>query len=176
MRKRGALPAPKESPLSIAIANAAPYKLSTWEWSAADMAMHEMMIAKASAPMRSMFDMLEGGEVLTIRGKAVMEMPAGFGTVELGEWVEIQPAMEGWIDCLARIDEKLPSRAMKQLSRYLGAGLPLTPDLVSAARSEFDAHLRRMRTMLPSQITSASITAQIAWEFERIQKSEKEAA
>ena len=164
-------PAFKERPIFSAIADISPRKLSTWEWSPADMAMHEMLIAKASAPMRSMFDLLAGGEVLTIKGKAVMEMPAGFNTVELGEWVEIQPAMEGWIDCLARIDEKLPNRAMKQLSRYLGAGLTLTPELVADARREFDAHLRRMRTMLPSQIKDAATTAQIAWEFEKMEKA-----
>lgn len=158
MRKRGAHYKSKPKGLHRTIAK------GIWQ---IDM---DQRIADASAPMRAMFDMLAGGEVLTIKGKAVMEMPAGYGTVELGEWVEIQPALEGWIDCLARIDESLPNRALKQLSRYLGSGLPLTPELVADAREEFGAHLQRMRTMLPSQIKSAATTAQIAWEFERIQK------
>ncbi len=164
-------PSFKERPIFSAIADASPRKLSTWEWSPYDMAMHEMMIAKAAAPMRAMFDLLADGEVQTIKGKAVMEMPAGYGTVEYGEWGEIQPALEGWIDCLERIDEKLPNRALKQLSRYLGAGLTLTPELVADARREFDAHLQRMRSMLPSQIKSAATTAQIAWEFEKMEKA-----
>lgn len=159
MRKRGARHKSKAQGLHRTIAK------GIWQM---DM---DQRIADASAPMRAMFDMLAGGEVLTIKGKAVMEMPAGFGTVELGEWVEIQPALEGWIDCLARIDEKLPNRALKQLSRYLGAGLSLTPELVADARREFDAHLQRMRSMLPSQIKSAATTAQIAWEFEKMEKA-----
>ena len=171
MRKHEDAPPFKERAAFSAVAAATPYKLGMWEWSPADMAMHEMMISEAAAPMRSMFDMLASGEVMTIKGKAVMEMPAGYGTVDLGEWVEIQPALEGWIDCLARIDEKLPNRALKQISRYLGAGLTLTPDLVTDARREFDAHLRRMRTMLPGQIKDAATTAQIAWEFEKMEKA-----
>lgn len=158
MRKRGAQRKPRPAGLHRTVAK------GIWQL---DM---DQRIADASAPMRAMFDLLAAGEVLTIKGKAVMEMPAGFGTVELGEWVEIQPALEGWIDCLARIDERLPNRALKQLSRYLGSGIPLTPELVADAREEFDAHLQRMRSMLPSQIKSAATTAQIAWEFERIQK------
>lgn len=132
--------------------------------------MHEMTLSKAAAPMLAMFDLLQNGEVQTIKGKPVMEMPAGYGTVEYGEWVEIRPALEGWIDCMERLDDTLPNRALKQLSRYLDAGIPLTQKLVTDARAEFDSHLQRMRSMLPSEIKSAATTAQIIWELERIQK------
>ena len=160
----------KERPVFSAIADISPQKLSTWEWSPGDIAMHEMTLSKAAAPMHAMFDLLQNGEVQTIKGKPVMEMPAGYGTVEYGEWVEIRPALERWIDCMERLDDKLPNRALKQLSRYLDAGIPLTQKLVTDARAEFDSHLQRMRSMLPIEIKSAATTAQIIWELERIQK------
>lgn len=158
MRKRGAHRKSKPQGLHRTIAK------GIWQM---DM---DQCIADASAPMRAMFALLADGEVQTIKGKAVMEMPAGYGTVEYGEWVEIRPALEGWIDCLERLDDKLPNRALKQLSRYLDAGIPLTQKLVTDARAEFDSHLQRMRLMLPSEIKSAATTAQIIWELERIQK------
>lgn len=110
-------------------------------------------------------------DITAISNKAGRDQAHGAAMTLKGKRVEIQPALEGWIDCLARIDKKLPNRAMKQLSRYLGAGLTLTPELVTDARREFDAHLRRMRTMLPSQIKDAATTAQIAWEFEKMEKA-----
>ena len=160
----------KERPVFSAIADISPRKLSTWEWSPGDIAMHEITLSKAAAPMLAMFELLQDGEVLIIKGKPVMEMPAGYGTVEYGEWVEIRPALEGWIDCLKRLDNTLPNRALKQLSRYLDAGIPLTQKLVTDAHAEFDSHLQRMRLILPCEIKSASTTAQIIWELERIQK------
>ena len=176
MRKRAESSAPpfKVRKSAIAVSDVTPYVKTVQEWSPLDHAVHIASINEISAPMRAMFDLLANGEVLTINGKAVMEMPEGYGTVSYGEWVEIQPAINGWIGCLYRIDTTLPSRYLDQLARFLGAGVLITSELVANARNEFDAHLSRLKKTPPSLIASASITAQVAFVLEEMEENEEQ--
>ncbi len=55
-------------------------------------------------PMRNLMDMLRQGEVFELDGRAVMRMPKIDGQFATrAEWVEIAPAIRGWIDCWKRL-------------------------------------------------------------------------
>ena len=102
-------------------------------------------------PMRNLMDMLRQGEVFELDGRAVQRLPKideQFAT--RAEWVEIAPAIRGWIDCWKR----------------------LAPRLVEQARDEFDATVARLADIPPGQVTSAIRTTEIAWEIEKLQRGE----
>lgn len=127
-----------------------------------------------AAPMRELFDMLMTGETYEINGEAVMRMPerVDLGTFgdESAEWVNIAPAIDGWIDCWARLDASINTYHLGALARQLRAGKQVTARLVEQARAEFEATIDHYSTLPPDAINSAITTTQIAWEFERLKE------
>ena len=132
---------------------------------------------RIAAPMRELFDMLAQGEVFELDGMSVMHMPETgdeqFAT--RAEWCEIAPAIRGWIDCWGRLAPDLRLYHMAVLADRLDADKPLTPRLVEQARDEFDATVQRLADIPPGQVTSAIRKTEIAWEIEKIQRTEEEA-
>lgn len=122
-------------------------------------------------PMRALFDLLLSGEVDEIDGKVVMDMPDyDYRFAEKAEWVEVAPALNGWVDFWKRLAPDVSTYHMKILARNLDAGKALTVRLVEKARDEFEATVSRLPDMPTETLVSAITTTQIAWEIERIQK------
>ena len=113
-------------------------------------------------PMRNLMDMLRHGEVY--------EIDEQFAT--RAEWCEIAPAIRGWIDCWGRLAPDLRLYHMGVLADRLDTDKPLTPRLVEQAREEFDATVTRLADIPPGQVTSAIRTTEIAWEIEKLQRSD----
>ena len=125
---------------------------------------------RIAAPMRELFDMLAQGEVHEIDGMSVMNMPA-MGD-EREAWCAVGPAIRGWIDCWGRLAPDLRLYHMGVLADRLDADKPLTPRLVEQARAEFDATVARIPEIEDGRISSAIVTTQIAWEVEKLQRSD----
>lgn len=126
-----------------------------------------------AAPMRALMDLLATGEAYEIDGRVVMSMPdidAQFA--ERAEWVEVPPAIEGWRDCWQRLAPDISTYYLGVLASRLRDDKPLTPRLVEQAREEFDATVQRIADIEPGRITSAIRTTEIAWEVEKLQRSE----
>ena len=124
-------------------------------------------------PMRNLMDMLRQGEVYEIDGRAVMRMPEvdeQFAT--RAEWVEIAPAIEGWRDCWQRLAPDISTYYLGVLAARLRDDKPITPRLVEQARAEFDATVARIPEIEDGRISSAIVTTQIAWEVEKLQRSD----
>lgn len=123
-------------------------------------------------PMRALFQVLLGGEVDEIDGKVVMQMPDyDYRFAEKAEWVEVPPAISGWIDCWKRLAPEISTYHMQVLSRSLDEGKAITPRLVEKARDEFEATVSRLPDMPTETLISAITTTQIAWEFEKMEKA-----
>lgn len=124
-------------------------------------------------PMRNLMDMLRQGEVFELDGRAVMRMPeVDEQFAARAEWVEIAPAIRGWIDCWGRLAPDLRLYHMAVLADRIEADKPLTPRLVEQAREEFDATVTRLADLPPGAVASAIRTTEIAWEVEKLQRSE----
>ena len=119
-------------------------------------------------PMRAMFSLLSGGELLEIAGEAVMAMP------EIGErdaeYCAIAPAMLGWVDCWSRIAPDINTARIRYLAERLAAGKSITPRLVEQAREEFEQTVARIPDVPDGAILSAITTTQIAWEIEKLRE------
>lgn len=124
------------------------------------------MIAR---PMRDLFALLSTGEVFEVEGKAVMRMPEVDASVRTDDaWVEIAPAIFGWIDCWHRIEPAMRQDKLRYLAERLERGQEVTPRLVEQARAEFEAAIARIPDLDPGVITRAISTTQIAWEMEKL--------
>ena len=124
-------------------------------------------------PMRNLMDMLKQGEVYEIDGRAVMRMPEiDEQLAARAEWVEIAPAIEGWRDCWQRLAPDISTYYLGVLAARLRDDKPITPRLVEQARAEFDATVDRLADIPPGQVTSAIRTTEIAWEIEKLQRSD----
>ena len=124
-------------------------------------------------PMRNLMDMLRQGEVYEIDGRAVMRMPEiDEQLAARAEWVEIAPAIEGWRDCWQRLAPDISTYYLGVLAARLRDDKPITPRLVEQARAEFDATVDRLADIPPGQVTSAIRTTEIAWEIEKLQRSD----
>ena len=124
-------------------------------------------------PMRNLLDMLKQGEVYEIDGRAVMRMPEiDEQLAARAEWVEIAPAIEGWRDCWQRLAPDISTYYLGVLAARLRDDKPITPRLVEQARAEFDATVHRLADIPPGQVTSAIRTTEIAWEIEKLQRSD----
>lgn len=118
---------------------------------------------RVAAPIRELFAMLEAGEAYEAGGEVVMR------AIDAAEgWMEVVPALGGWIDCIARLAPDMPGRAMGQLSRFLAGGLPISPALVVQARAEFEEQALRVVHARAADVRAAVLGAQLAWEFERL--------
>ena len=118
---------------------------------------------RIAGPIRELFAMLEAGEAYEAGGEVVMR------AIDAAEgWMEVVPALGGWIDCIARLAPDMPCRALGQLSRFLSGGLPIAPALVVQARAEFEAQARRVVQARAADVRAAVVGAQVAWEFERL--------
>jgi len=138
------------------------------EWAPSVLVQRRQVAEQTAAPIRAMFAQLADGFVDTIGGRAVMTMPGAVpGMAVAGEWVEIAPAILGWVDCWQRLAPHLPSRALGQLARFLSADMPLTADLVATARAEFEAHVAAMPTLPYERIRNAVLAEQISAELKR---------
>lgn len=131
-------------------------------------------ISISANAMRTMFDELAEGEVNEVNGVPVMLMPEGFQTQQLGEWVEVVPALEGWMDCITRISADLPCNAMRGLSAALKADDGLSEELVMVAKAEFESHVKHMQSMSFGAINAAVEQTRAEWRKEQIQKEEAE--
>lgn len=129
----------------------------------------ERRAAEIARPMRELFSVLESGEVYVIGDRAVMRMPELDPSARQSpsDWVEIAPALEGWIDCWQRIAPDLPHQHMKYLADRLREDKALTPRLVAKAREEFEGTISMIPTLSNGQITDAVLRTQISWEFEK---------
>lgn len=122
-------------------------------------------------PMRDLFDMLAHGEVFEIDGKAFMKMDdAGRAPGTFNEWVQIGPAIRGWVDFWRRMDPKLHLHRLIYLADRLDSDKPLTPRLVQQAREEFEQTIVRLENAKPGEIARALVTTQIGWEMEKVCK------
>ncbi len=129
----------------------------------------ERRAAAIAKPMRNLMDLLASGEAYEIGGQVVMRMPEIDKVfAERAEWVEVAPAVEGWIDCWQRLAPDLPSYNLGVMAKRLREDNPLTVRLIEQARAEFDAHVARLVEIPDDQIRSAITTTQLAWEFEKI--------
>lgn len=129
----------------------------------------EYQSAEIARPMRELFAMLATGEVIEINGKAFMRMPELDSSLQQCgmEYVEIAPAIRGWLDCWERINPTLPAANMRYLANRLDEGKLLTPRLVEKARAEFEGMIALIPGLEPGVIKDALLRTQIAWEFER---------
>lgn len=121
-------------------------------------------------PMRNLFDGLARGEAFEADGRVIMAMPdidAQFA--DRAEWVEVAPAIEGWIDCWRRIAPDISTYHMRVLADRLAQDKEITPRLVELARMEFDATVARIPETPDGVISSAIVACQIKWEFERLE-------
>ena len=125
---------------------------------------------RIAAPMRELFDMLAQGEVFELDGMSVMHMPETGD--EHAAWCAVGPAIRGWIDCWQRIAPDIDTTKMRYLADRLDADKPITPRLVEQARAEFDRTVARIPEIEDGRISSAIVTTQIAWEVEKMQRSE----
>lgn len=125
-------------------------------------------------PMRNLMDMLKQGEVYEIDGRAVMRMPEiDEQLAARAEWVEIAPAIEGWRDCWQRLAPDISTYYLGVLASRLRDDKPITPRLVEQARAEFDTTVARIPEIEDGKIASAIRTTEIAWEIEKIQRTEE---
>jgi hypothetical protein len=126
-----------------------------------------------AAPMRALMDLLATGEAYEADGRVVMSMPdIDERFAERAEWVEVPPAIEGWRDCWQRLAQDISTYYLGVLASRLRDDKPLTPRLVEQAREEFDATVQRIADIEPGRITSAIRTTEIAWEIEKLQRSD----
>lgn len=125
----------------------------------------------SATAMRQFFDDLMHDGLTEIDGKAMMQMPAGYMNEKYGEWVEVVPALNGWIDCLYRIAPGLPSTALQAIRDAIAADQDLGEYLVMAARLEFEAHVDHMKTMRPSEINAAVDATRAEWRKEEMEKT-----
>lgn len=126
-----------------------------------------------AAPMRALMDLLATGEAYEADGRVVMRMPdIDERFAERAEWVEVPPAIEGWRDCWQRLAPDISTYYLGVLAARLRDDKPITPRLVGQARAEFDATVARIPEIEDGRISSAIVTTQIAWEVERMQRSE----
>lgn len=122
--------------------------------------------------MRDMLDELMSGDVSEINGTPVMRMPDGFMTREYGEWVEIAPALDGWVDCMRRIVPDLSSGAIVDLAGLLRAGEDITPELVMVARIQLEDQIQAMKRMPIGAINAAVESTKSDWRKEEKLKEE----
>lgn len=143
-------------------------RLPAWLEAGIDRARREAQANTIARPMRALFACLKTGEVDTIDGKPVMLMPDLDERVRQShtDWVEIAPAIFGWIDLWARIAPDIDTQHLRYLAERLQADKPLTPRLVEQAQAEFECCVDRIPDMPPGAIGSAITTTQIAWELE----------
>ena len=126
-----------------------------------------------AAPMRALMDLLATGEAYEADGRVVMSMPdIDERLAERAEWVEVPPAIEGWIDCWGRLAPDISTYYLGVLAARLRDDKPITPRLVEKARAEFEATVARLVDIPPGQVTSAIRTTEIAWEIEKLQRGE----
>jgi hypothetical protein len=132
----------------------------------------ERKAALIARPMRNLFDGLARGDAFEANGKVIMRMPeldASFA--KEADWAEVAPAIEGWIDCWARIAPDISTYHMRILAERLAADKPITPRLVEQAREEFDATVARIVDTPDGVISRAIVDCQIKWEFEKLQEA-----
>ncbi len=126
-----------------------------------------------AAPMRALMDLLATGEAYEADGRVVMRMPdIDERFAERAEWVEVPPAIEGWRDCWQRLAPDISTYYLGVLAARLRDDKPITPRLVEQARAEFDRTVARIPEIEDGRISSAIVTTQIAWEVEKMQRSE----
>ena len=150
-----------------------PVAIPRWLQRGIDRAERERKANVIARPMRNLMDMLKQGEVYEIDGRAVMRMPEideQFAT--RAEWCEIAPAIEGWRDCWQRLAPDISTYYLGVLAARLRDDKPITPRLVEQARAEFDATVARIPEIEDGRISSAIVTTQIAWEVEKLQRSD----
>lgn len=146
--------------------------LPAWLERSIDKAEKERRTAVIARPMRNLFDILAQGEAYEYEGKVVMRMPEiDRRFAEKADWVEVAPAIEGWIDCWKRLAPDISTYHMGVLAKRLNANEPITPRLVEQARAEFDATVARLVEIPDGQISSAITTTMIAWEFEKMERA-----
>lgn len=127
-------------------------------------------VIEIARPMRELFALLETGEVDELDGKVVMRLPDLDAITALepdAEWVEVAPAMLGWIDCWQRIAPDIRLQKMQYLAERLQADKAVTPRLVEQARAEFETTIARLHDIPDGRLTQAITTTQIGWEMER---------
>lgn len=133
----------------------------------------ECRAAAIARPMRNILDLLAQGEVYEIEGEAVMPMPeVDTGFAKRAEWVQIAPALRGWIDCWGRIAPEISLYHIGLLADRLDEDKPLTPRLVAKAREEFEKTVDYLVIVDPDHVISAIRTTEIAWELEKLEMSQ----
>lgn len=144
----------------------------------------EIRAAEIARPMRELFRQLKTGEVTEvpvfddegnfIRYAASMLVPELDASLRQSDtdWVEIAPAIEGWVDCWVRLSPKLRQDKLRYLADRLNRGELVTPRMVEQASEQFEAAIRMIPAMADGAIKSAVLTTQLAWEFEKINTKE----
>lgn len=132
----------------------------------------EQRAAEIARPMRELFRQIQTGEVFEVQGKAVMAMPELDESLRQSatDWVEIAPAILGWVDCWERLAPKLRNDKLRYLAARLDRGEMVTPRMVEQASEQFEAAVRMIPDMPDGAIKSAVLTTQLSWEFEKITK------
>lgn len=134
----------------------------------------ERRAAEIARPMRELFRQLRTGEVCEVQGRAVMAMPELDASLRqcATDWVEIAPAIYGWVDCWTRLAPRLRQDKLRYLADRLDRGEIVTPRMVEQASEQFEAAVRMIPDMADGAIRSAVVTTQLAWEFEKITNKE----
>lgn len=130
----------------------------------------EIRAAEIARPMRELFRQLATGEVFEVGGRAVMSMPELDESLRQSstDWVEIAPAILGWVDCWQRLAPKRRQDKLRYLADRLQRGEMVTPRMVEQASEQFEACVRMIPALEDGAIKSAVLDTQISWEFERI--------
>ena len=150
--------------IDLAIAQAWPeFPVPSHHRSPFVIAARRLEMERIAGPIRELFAMLEAGEAYEAGGAVVMR------AIDSAEgWMEVVPALGGWIDCIARLLPNVPCRALGQLLRFVSGGLPISPALAMQARVEFEAQALQVVQARAADVRSAVVGAQVAWEFERL--------
>ncbi len=134
----------------------------------------EMRAAEIARPMRELFRQLRTGEVCEVDGRVVMLMPEIDESLRQSDtdWVEIAPALLGWIDCWERLAPKLRQDKLRYLADRLSRGEMVTLRMVEQACEQFEAAIAMIPAIRDGAIKSAVVTTQICWEIEKIKEQQ----
>lgn len=126
---------------------------------------HIIQVHRTFAPIYELLRELRSGEALAVQGRLVMRDWCD-------DFVEVAPALDGWVCCWERIvdGEQLPIdlRPLRQLQRYIASGVLLTVEMIDAAEVVSGACERAYAQIPRERLIGYSRTELIAIELDAL--------